>query len=64
MTQAQKILQHLQQDPITPMEALEIYGIFRLAARINELRSKGHNITTTNITRNGKTFAEYKLAQQ
>jgi hypothetical protein len=34
----------------------------RLAARIAELRKAGLHITTTKITRNGKTFAQYKAA--
>ena len=34
----------------------------RLAARIAELRKAGTHITTTKITRNGKTFAQYKAA--
>jgi hypothetical protein len=32
----------------------------RLAARIAELRKDGLAIVTTKITRNGKTFAQYK----
>ena len=47
---------------LTPMQALEKWGCMRLAARIAELRKAGTHITTTKITRNGKTFAEYKAA--
>jgi hypothetical protein len=32
----------------------------RLAARIAELRKDGLAIVTTKITRNGKTYAQYK----
>jgi hypothetical protein len=45
-----------------PLQALEKWGCMRLAARIAELRKAGTHITTTKITRNGKTFAEYKAA--
>jgi hypothetical protein len=47
---------------LTPMQALEKWGCMRLAARIAELRKDGVDIRTTPITRNGKTFAEYKLS--
>lgn len=39
-TQKQKILMHLiHSGPITPIEALNFCGSFRLGARINELRN-------------------------
>jgi hypothetical protein len=47
---------------LTPMQALEKWGCMRLAARIAELRKDGVDIRTTPITRNGKTFAQYKLS--
>jgi len=46
---------------ITPLQALDKFGCFRLAARIHELRSMGHNITKTNIVKNNKQFAQYNL---
>lgn len=45
---------------ITPLQALQKWGCMRLGARIHELRQEGMNITTTRITVNGKTFAQYK----
>ena len=46
-SQNQKILDHLRnRGPITPMDALKLYGCFRLAARINELRRMGIVIKT------------------
>jgi len=66
MTQTQMILRHLQMfGSITPIEALEEYGCFRLAARINDLRDE-HQIETTTIERVNKfgkkvRFAEYRL---
>ena len=34
---------------ITPLTALNAYGIMRLAARICELRDAGHNIKGVNV---------------
>ena len=39
-------------------------GVFRLAARIEELRKKGHNILTENVKKNGKEFARYTLVKR
>lgn len=46
---------------ITPLEALEKFGCFRLGSRIFDLRSKGLNIVTEMVTDKGKHFASYKL---
>ena len=55
MTQNQWILSALKEKPLTPLEALEGCGCFRLAARIKELKDQGHNITTRSmITPSGK----------
>lgn len=57
------ILKHLKKvGPITPMEALEKYGCFRLAARIYELRQKGHDISMLKVqVGNNKYVARYTL---
>lgn len=49
---------------ISPVEALTLFGCFRLAARIGELRNDGHNITTK-ICRdvNGRRYARYYLEE-
>ena len=61
-SQENQILNHLKQHKfITSWEAIQEYRITRLSARIYELREKGFNIITKNITENGKTFAEYSL---
>lgn len=61
-TQKVNVLNHLKSGKsITPLEALQEYGCFRLADRILVLRQDGYNIITNNITENGKTFAEYTL---
>ena len=61
-TQENIILDHLKKHKfITSWEAIQEYRITRLSARIYELREKGYQIITKNITENGKTFAEYSL---
>ena len=63
MSQCDRILSHLKRKPITPLEALGLYGCFRLAARINDLRGKGHKIKTEYVQKNDKRFAVYRLAK-
>jgi len=48
---------------ITPVQALNKWGCFRLSARINELRNAGTPIITETIRKNGKSFANYFIAQ-
>lgn len=51
MTQTEKILRHLEQfGSITPLEALEEYGIMRLGARIWDLKHAGYSIKTEDVT--------------
>ena len=58
-TQNLQILGHLKKGkPITPLEALEKFGCWRLSARIYDLR-KNYIIETINITNNDKTYAQY-----
>lgn len=46
-TQRQRILQHLNTGAeLTPLQALNMFGCFRLAARVAELRNMGHKIET------------------
>lgn len=45
---------------ITPLEALEKWGCFRLAARIHDLRTKhGMSIIEEDVCRDGVRFARY-----
>ena len=60
-SQKELIRRHLIRQPISPLEALEDYGCFRLAARIAELREDGLDIETVQTKQNGKTFATYRL---
>ena len=63
MSQNRMILYHLQRrGSITPFQALNEMGCFRLAARIDELRRQGHTIHTEMVrTQTGKTHARYRL---
>ena len=62
MTQNQQIKTYLEKGKsITPIDALNKFGCFRLAARINELRKDGLNIVTKIVTKEGKTYASYRL---
>ena len=62
MTQTDAIRVHLLSGrDITPLQALDSYGCFRLAARIDELRKTGMNIETITEMRNGKKFARYRV---
>ena len=65
VSQAKNILAHLlQHRTITPLEALNQYGCFRLAAVILNLKKDGHNIVTHIIKKNKKRFAQYHYASE
>jgi hypothetical protein len=63
-TQCEQILAHLKERPITPLEALDLYGCFRLGARVFDLKRDGFDIQTEIIERNGKRFAQYTLNEK
>lgn len=51
LTQNERILRHLRDyGSLTSMEAVQEYGIMRLASRVCELRRKGHQIRAINET--------------
>jgi hypothetical protein len=63
--QTESILNHLEvHGSITPLDALQLYGCFRLASRIWDLKAQGHDIRTENASSNGKTYAKYVLARK
>ncbi len=68
MTQNEMILKHLKthKTGITPQDAVEKYGCYRLSGRIHDLRRMGYDISTENETRKNRygvpvTYARYKL---
>ena len=46
---------------LTPIDALEDFGCFRLAARVADLRREGLDIECHRETPNGKRYARYRL---
>jgi len=63
-TQAQKVLGFLKKHrTITPREALMDLGVYRLAARIHDLRERGLKISTSNKVHpeTGARYASYSL---
>lgn len=62
-TQCDLILDHLQRvGPLTPLDALQLFGCFRLTSRIWDLKQLGHDIhTDTKKLSNGKAVAVYSL---
>ena len=62
MTQTETILAHLQAgNSITPIDALREFGVFRLAARINDLREAGHDVDMVWETDGDKRWGRYSL---
>lgn len=57
------ILNHLiKHKTITPLEALGLYGVFRLGARVFDLRKEGVNVRMTlKKDPNGKRYASYSI---
>ena len=69
-TQCERILQHMRDyGSITSLEAMQEYGIMRLASRITDLRRQGVAIekeTVSGKNRFGENtaFARYKLKEE
>jgi hypothetical protein len=62
MTQTDSILDYLKTGKsITPLEALDRFGCFRLGARIHDLKRMGVDIHTEMVEQNGKRFASYSI---
>nr|DAP92821.1 MAG TPA: helix-turn-helix domain protein [Caudoviricetes sp.] len=69
MTQCERILRHLRDyGSITSLEAVQEYGIMRLASRVSDLKKAGMPIkaeTVTGKNRYGErtSFARYSMAE-
>ena len=62
MSQQNEILSHLKSgNSLTPIDALQQFGCFRLAARIRDLRDDGHDIHTEIVKSDDKRWARYRL---
>ena len=66
MSQNDLIFLHLKSGKsITPLEALNLYGCFRLSARIKDLKNEGHIINCELVEgENGKRFASYTMVNK
>lgn len=70
ITQCERILRHLKDyGSITSLEAVNEYGIMRLASRINDLRAQGIAIVSEVVAgknRYGETthYSVYRLAEE
>lgn len=65
MNQCEQVLAHLRQGPLTPLDALRRYGVMRLAARVLDLRQRGHQIHAIPVeTQHGKRVARYVLVRE
>ena len=61
-SQNKMIKKHLEKgQPITPIDALNMFGCFRLGARIHDLKEQGLPIITEMVSNGRKRFAQYKL---
>lgn len=69
VTQCERILRHIKEHgSITSDEAKALYGVARLASRINDLRAQGVAITTETVIGKNKFeepthYARYRLAE-
>lgn len=63
MSQNKQIADYLNKGKkLTPIDALNKFGCFRLAARISDLRNEGMNIVTNTIKlKNKKQIAQYSV---
>ena len=66
MSQKDLILAHLRAGRVlNPLEALQKFGVFRLAARVFELRIAGWDVQMRRLkTSSGKTVALYWMRPQ
>jgi hypothetical protein len=63
-SQTDQIRTYLEQGgALTPLDALNLFGCFRLGARIYDLKRAGMKIETEMIMRDGKRFARYSKAK-
>lgn len=70
MTQCEMILRHMEDcGSITSLEAVEQYGIMRLASRITDLKKAGYQIRREMVSRKNRygdtvTFARYSMGEK
>ena len=64
MTQTDQVYRHFTQGrSLTPLSALNLFGVMRLGARIWEIRQRGFKVRSTLVRlQNGKHVARYSLS--
>jgi hypothetical protein len=64
-TKISNVLNHMKNHKsINPMQALNMYGLYRLSSTIHVLRNRGFEIETViRTSQKGDTYAEYSLNQ-
>ena len=69
-TQTNQVLRHLRtRGALTQREAMNLYGIMRLGARVSDLRGRGYNIVRDrerSVNRYGRPvrYAVYRLKEE
>ena len=64
MSQALEVLSYLKKgNRLTSLEAVKMFGTLRLAARILDLRDKGHQIESVTVERGEKKVAQYFMRE-
>jgi len=64
-SQANAILEWLMKGKaITPIEALNEFGCFRLSARIYDLRERGYDIRKKEVNTRFKRYASYSMTPE
>lgn len=66
MSQKNSVLKYLQLGKsLTPLQALTMFGIMRLSARINEIRKDGHRVHSIRVLlANDKCVAKYFIEKK
>lgn len=63
-SQKERILEYLMSGrSLTPIEALNMFGSFRLGARIADIKKRGYIVYTEMVkdSRTGKRYAQYSM---
>lgn len=63
MSQCDRLLSRLKCGPITPMEAWSELGIYRLGARVFDLKASGHDIDRELVPVSNRFGEECRVAQ-
>lgn len=61
-SQTRQIIDHLQDgNSLSPIEALNMFGCFRLSARIHDIKQLGFDVKTDIVLAGGKRYAKYSF---